>query len=398
MLTQKAVYEIVTLQDRAMTLSRSSNPSDRAESSVLLSRIAMIKETGQSTDESRKMYTAELVKQVAPETVNEQARTIAFHNYLRMGDDITTSERRDLLAGTESITYTQGAPGGFLLPLLYEQKVFEALATTDPLLSADVCDFSMEPTSTLRPQIISGFDLSSVEASQVNEVTQQNAGSFPTVKGSTLRANLIFKMSIAATIEAEDDITDVMAKFSRVYGIAFARRLGADAINGNGTTQMQGLTTAISPQYTTGTGKITNSDIQSIYSLVNYVYRSSPKCAWLMSESVHNRLRLATDSSNRPLLSIVEDREELMSKPIFICPSLPAVGGSLGLNSQIVFGDLSAFKIRCSRPTLMRSINGSVSDISQGKALYIARIRCDSAYFDPSNNIAPAVVVATITS
>jgi len=74
--------------------------------------------------------------------------------------------------------------------------------------------------------------------------------------------------------------------------------------------------------------------------------------------------------------------------------SLPLVPAS---NSSLIWGDLSAFHIRCSRATLQRAINAA-NTIEYGKVLYIARIRMDSALFDPSGGSAPPLVNATITA
>lgn len=224
---------------------------------------------------------------------------------------------------------------------------------------------------------------------------QQTAGSFPTVSGKVLSGTKIFKVSIAASFEAEQDVPGTMSKMAAAMGVGFARRLGADAINGNGTTTLQGITTAISPSYVTGSGKLVLADFVSIFAQVDPVYRASNKCCWLVSNSVLERVRLAVDSNNRPLIDIVDDKATILGRPVYVSPTLGALSTSLGLSSTLVFGDLSYYVVRVSKPTLKREVNGSLSDITKGEALYVARIRADAAVFAP-NGSAP-IVTATVT-
>jgi HK97 family phage major capsid protein len=222
---------------------------------------------------------------------------------------------------------------------------------------------------------------------------------FPSVAGKVLRANITYRVSLAGSIEAETDVPGSMAKMSRAMGVAFARKLGADAINGGGGTGVpNGITNGLSSVYTTGSGKITYNDLSSIYFSVNRVYRSSPKCGWLMSDSVYERVRNSTDNNGRPILDFLEDRETILGRPVYISPTLGQVGGSLALNSTIVFGDLSHFLIRCSKPTIARELNSATKGIEFGEALYVGRMRMDSVLFDPSSGSAPPVVISTVTS
>ena len=86
-----------------------------------------------------------------------------------------------------------------------------------------------------------------------------------------------------------------------------------------------------------------------------------------------------------------------MGKPIYASPSLPTLaGGSPATNSTIIFGDLGHYHVRCSRPTLQRVTQASISDITSGRSLMVGRIRADGALFDPSGGSAPPLVTATV--
>jgi len=400
-LTGQAILEQMELSDRAQKLSR-GNAADRAEASILVQRAKMIGERGCSSDEARTKYSTALLESLNPPRIEiaEAKYEKAFFRYLNSRTSEGEKEIRDLITGSQSILYSAGPQGGYTIPLAHEPTVFESIFQTDNLLSEKVCDFTVEPSPTLQPKQLWGYDLSTISASLVAEAAQQGAGTFPNVGGRVLRASLIYKVSIAASVEAEDDIPNILDKFSRAFGIGFARKLGADAVMGNGdNSHPQGILTALPvPAYTTGSGKITLTDIDSIYFAVNRVYRAQPKCGWLVSDSVYQRIRASVDSSGRPLLSVKDDTETLLGKPVYICPSLGVVGGSPAVNSTLIFGDLSHFHIRCSRPIVSRLINSSTTDITSGRALYVARIRMDSALFDPSGGSAPPIIQATITA
>lgn len=399
-MSNEAMLEVVELSDRAEKLSHGS-AADKSLAIILNQRAGRIAKQGISSDEVRQQYANALVENLTAETrVSEERYTKAFNHFLRFGDtDHSAPEYRDLLAGTQSITNATGSQLGYTIPIKFEQKIYEAMSQTDELLSPAVCDFEVLPTPTLQPKVISGYDLSTISASIVSETVQQTASAFPSVNGRTLKSSITYRLSIAASFEADGDISNVAGKMARAFGIGFARKLGADCISGNGSTQPLGLTTSLTPIYTTqSTGKLTLNDIQTVYFGVNRVYRSSPWCAWLMSDGVLQRLRLATDDSHRPLLSVSDGEEFLMGKRIRVCPSLGAVGGSLALTSTIIFGDLSYFHVRCSRPVLQRSINSSINSITSGEALYVARLRADAALFDPSGGTAPPIISCTVAA
>ena len=122
-----------------------------------------------------------------------------------------------------------------------------------------------------------------------------------------------------------------------------------------------------------------------------------PKCGWICGDGVYQRIRQAVDGAGRPLLSIQDDTETLLGKPLYVSPSAQSSRRchSLGFGA-LIFGDLDHFHIRVSRPTLQRTTQQIGTDVTKGEALYIARIRMDSALFDPSAGSAPPLVWAEV--
>ena len=98
------------------------------------------------------------------------------------------------------------------------------------------------------------------------------------------------------------------------------------------------------------------------YVSVNKYYREQPKCAWMCSDSVWQRLRQSVDSQGRPLLDLQDDKK-LLSKPIHINNDLPSLGST---NSVLYFVDWNAMRIRVSRPIIRRATQlASFGDISR---------------------------------
>jgi HK97 family phage major capsid protein len=351
---------------------------------------------GLSSDELRQKYAAALLEDATSHRARADAdyRT-RFDNYLVR--NLGEKELRDFLSGTQNLTYTTGVQGGFTVPFAYDDVLRQAMAQTDPILDPDVCDFSMTDGPQLQPEQVSGYDLSTVAAQIVGETVQQNPQVTPTVLGKTLNNNIIFKTSFAGSYEAEIDIPDFATKIVRASAVALARKIGKSVLIGTGGTDITGIVPTLgSPTVNNSTsGKVTLTDINNIYFGVNRWYRAQEKCGWLLSDTAYKMLRNATDNQGRPLISVEDDDEELLGKPVFVSPSLSSSPTFFSLGVGIVlFGDLSHIVIRASRPGVQRSIQLSQADITKGQALFIGRARADATLFDPSSGSTPPIVMA----
>ena len=163
-------------------------PASDAKPTFWCSASPRLKMLGISSDEMsmRSTPTPCRMKLTLTDRKLEKEYTKRFIAYLR--GDSNEVETRDLLAGQQTIFWTAGPAGGYLVPIDYEAQTFEALAQTDPIFDEDVTHFMMEKTPVLQPKQLQGYDLSSISASLIGETVQQTAGVVPTVAGRVFAA------------------------------------------------------------------------------------------------------------------------------------------------------------------------------------------------------------------
>lgn len=393
-LSKAAILEIHDLTSEARRLAGGSQ-TDRKTADVILARVANIRASGLSTHEMRSQYTDALVEKINGSAAQRRAQhEAAFRRLVLARNDIgvraAEQEFRDMEAGTQSISYTQGPGGGYLVPVVFYNDVITGMAQTDPLLSENNVNLIKEPGFATPAKTLAGYDLSSISASRVGENSNPGPGSFPTVSGQQLQG-YIYRLALQGSFEIEaDDFESVSTTMSRAYGVGFARGIGIDLVTGlgAGSSQPQGLSTAAANcGVTTGAaGVITADDINAIFFSVNRIYRNSPKCAWVMADSTYELIRKAKDSQNRPLLDMQDDLETLMGKRVLVSPSMPSGAGSKG----IIFGDLSHFNVRLSAMWFRRSFQ-LVGLAENYRALYIGLMRADSYLLDPAAASSPVV-------
>jgi HK97 family phage major capsid protein len=297
-------------------------------------------------------------------------------------------------AGTQSITYTQGAAGGYLVPTEFHSDLLIGMAQVDPLLDSSVVTLMQSDSFSLKPHSVPGWDLSTFAAAKITEANQQTPQVVPVAVNKILNG-FTYRAQLVASFELEnDDFQPVVDQFTKAMGIGFARGIGADLIGGDGSTGPQGLLNgATDSGVTTGAGGVIDAtDIENIFFALNPIYRNSPKAAWVMADSTYKMVRKAKDSSNRPLISVVDGQEILMGKRVLVSPSMVTFNPSLGSAKGIIFGDLSYYVVRVSMPTLRRSIEAP-NMAEKGEALYTGLQRADAKVVDVASN---AILYATL--
>jgi HK97 family phage major capsid protein len=351
-------------------------------------------------DEARLSFLLAKCKALQNGTQGEVSdETPRFFRSLFKGHDMRTVS--PMQEGTQTISYTAGAEGGFLVPTQFHNDVIVAAAQFDPLLNKNIVTLIESSTLSLNPYIIPGWDLSTFSATLITEGSQQTGQVAPLANNTTLKS-FKYSASVPLTTELEDDMFEPATKLvAQAFGIGFGRGIGADLTIGTGSGMPQGVVNASDSGYTTAAlGVVTQDDIEAVYFDVNAFYRNAPKCAWLMNDAAYKQVRKAKDASGKLLLNVSKDEQILMGKPVYICPSLPAYNASLGTQgagSFCVFGDLSYLMVRVSRLAITRSMQAP-GFVEKGLALYRGNMRADAKIFNPAGSSNPPIVTARLHS
>lgn len=388
--------ELQTFIDKGDKLTR----SDCKRMDAIMASLASLKRAAETDSAVQRARVDNISTQLAAEESRQQDAHVKFFRAFMAGakDDELEREFRsnnDLLAGTATISFTAGPQGGVSVPTAFQNAVELGLAQTDPLLDPDVCNVIQSKDFSLRPYQIPGWDLSTISAVKVTESDQHASDVVPQVDQKMVNG-YTYRLSLGASLEFEQDVFDsTMARMGQAYGIGFARGIGVDLIKGDGSTAPQGVLTGAhdSGITTANSGKLVLDDFTSIFFAVNRIYRANPKCAWLMSDAAYRQAREATDNNGRPLLDLIADRETILGKPVYVCPSLDN-GASVG-GGHIVFGDLAYFNVRLSTMLIRRRLQVP-GYVEYGKALYTGLMRADAVVNDPTNGAMSPIVSATV--
>jgi HK97 family phage major capsid protein len=404
MMTPAAMLEAYHLQAEATRIASQSvvTRSDAKKIDTLLARIANLKQVGVSTDEMRKHIGAEIGKEIGND---QRGHEELFVRFLRGREDSELEQRATaFVAGQQTPIFTSGPQGGVLVPIAFQQAATEGMAAVDPLLDDSVVGLVREDGFKLPPLTVPGFDLSTIAAVNVAEISQQNAQTIPVID-SVMLNRYTYRVSLAASIEFEDDSKaygSAENAMGRAFGIAFARGIGVDLVNGDGATAPQGVVTgaADSGVTTANAGKVVLGDFVNVFYSVNKAYRESPKTAWLVNDAVAKMISNCVDDNHRPLFPVVDGVTQILGKPVYVTPSLPAYNASLGTQaagSFCVFGDLSHYVVHASTMYMRRRIN-TPGYIEYGKALYTGLMMADAIVHDPTDGALPPIVTARLHS
>jgi HK97 family phage major capsid protein len=407
MITPAAMREIYALQNQASQILNQRNISraDGKRADLLLAKIKNIREIGYSSDEIRQHLANEMGREMgkAPvplgdETPEQRMHQQIFRGFLSGKPDAELEQElraTTLLAGQLTPVFSAGTAGGVLVPQGFAQKVAEGRAAIDPLFDESVVTLIQEPTFTLRPLSIPGWDLSTITAVKVAEAVQHGADVIPAINTDLLN-KFTYRSTLAGTIEWEEDeraYGSAQDALGRAFGVAFGRGIGTDLVTGDGTTGPQGILTgaANSGVTTTAAGSLVPADFTNIYFAVNKIYREAPKAGWLMADATYKVVLNAKDSAGQPIFPLVNDELTILGKPVHVCPSMPSAAGSKG----IVFGDLGAYFVHSSSLYIRRRMQYP-GLVEFGKIAYTGLQILDAIVDDPTNGSLPPIVYATL--
>ena len=400
--TENEIRSSIAEADR-LTKKPSLSRNDRDRFTFLLSKLSLLK-AGLSADEFRQQHINKLrirEGELAVDFRRERTQLTPEERLFRAFLNGNEAEQRDLVTNNPQLSPI-ATTGGSFVPLSFWSDVVEAMAQVDPLTAIQNVSLIQEPSLAMRPLQIPAWDLTTITSEQVTESSDAPSTDFitPTASGK-LVGGFMHRLNLVASFEFdEDSFKPVVELLARAYGVGFARGISAQLVNGTGSGEPQGIATFAADSSVTNAnpGKLVLEDFLNIYFSVNRIYRVSPKCAWVMGDSVYKLVRKSQDDSKRPLLDVTQDGETLLGKKVLVSPSLdtnPFLNPSLGPD-KIIFGDLSHFYVRLSELQINRSVAG-VGLIEKGLCLYQGLMRADSWLCDPSGGGVPPIIYANVS-
>ncbi|MCS7159933.1 MAG: phage major capsid protein [Gemmatales bacterium] len=160
-----------------------------------------------------------------------------------------------------------------------------------------------------------------------------------------------FKFATAVHISnelLEDEQVDLASELARWLAERMNRGTEEMYLQGNGTTQPQGIAKAAATGHTTsGPNAITSDDVLDLIYSVDPIYRRN--AVFVMSDQVLAAIRKLKDTTGRYLVDAVrsvdddETLETIFGYPVYVNPYMDGFGNNKTL---ILFGDFSRFVIR----------------------------------------------------
>jgi len=319
-------------------------------------------------------------------------------------------EQRDQIGGTQSISYTQGAAGGYFVPAGFVYDVEIATKYFCPMADGSVIRVLETATGNVLPYptnndtneawSIIGEAVAVLDVGQVPNYS--TAGTAPSGQpGNATMGQITFgawkgttgliRVSLEILQDAAFDLEDFLKN-------AFAVRLGRGyeyyLTRGSGSNQPTGILTAVvaSGQAATvangsstndgtsanGTNSIGTNDLIALEHSIDPTYRRGGK--FMFHDDTLRAIKQLLDKYGRPLWVpglAVNAPDTIMGYPYVVNQSMPKIATSA---NTVLFGSLNKFMMRKVRDLSVLRLDERYADY--GEVAFIAFSRIDSNLLD----------------
>jgi HK97 family phage major capsid protein len=348
-----------------------------------------------------------------------KSRGCSPESHLRLNSvskEMAVVEKRDQIAGTQSITYTEGTTGGYFVPAGFVYDVEKATKYFAPLLDGSVIRTLQTSTGAVLPFPTSNDTQQAWqllgEAQQVLEnntgtgtwrANYPTAGSAPSgVPGDVLMGSIplgAYKGTTGIIRVSLELLQDSAFSLEAFLTEAFAVRLGRGyeyyLTNGTGEGEPTGILPAIAASnavpvtavgatnYGAASGNTAENSVgyQDLVSLIHSVdpsYRKGGK--FMMHDTTVANLKKQLDAFGRPLwVPAVKDGEPdtLCGYPYVINQSFPQIAASA---TTVAFGQWSKFIVRKVKDLQVVRLDERFADF--GEVGFVGFSRIDSNLID----------------
>jgi HK97 family phage major capsid protein len=288
-----------------------------------------------------------------------------FVDFIRRGTvSSRLAERRDTdsqgqAAGSQTISYTSGAAGGYFVPAGFVYDVDVATKYYAPLMNGECFRVLETATGSVLPYPTNND--TGVEAASLAENT--SAVEAPAVMSNVTFGAFKYTSNIVrVSLELlQDSAFDIEAFLKDLFAIRFGRAYEQAFTTGTGTNQPTGILTALNaldlPEVVaagsnansgnagdTGANSIGTADLTQLEHSVDPSYRRNAR--WMFHDNTLRQLKQLLDKFGRPIWLpgiAVNAPDTLYGYPYTINQSMPKIAPNA---PTVLFGDMQKFIIR----------------------------------------------------
>lgn len=420
-LTHNGIDELARAIEELESLTAKPTLSGRDERrhSFLLAKISLLKQ-GVSVHELRTYEQDRLLREAGlnrapqsartklPVEVEKEWRDFAAGKNVRLTSRPPDREVRANETGQQSITYTQGAPGGYFVPQGIHDRAFETMRQYDQIFDDKFSNVIETDTGANTPfPAWDDVTNASVQVGEAQQSTEVDIANFGNVQ---LNAYAFRSKIVGVSLELlQDSNFPWPSILERVFAMRHARGVGQALITGSGVQSPTGLLTAvvasgavpvIASGSSTNTGgsetgatSIGTNDINSLFAKLDPAYR--PGACWYMADSTLEYLRTLLDKQGHPIVSFHKSLTDtfmetpfILGKPVAICPSMPSLGSSK--NPVVLANPFYFVQRRVPSSMYVRAFWQNPTLVTYGLVGFESWLRVDSNLVAPNSSYLPA--------
>lgn len=330
-----AEWECIISELQALDNKATLSGQEERHRVTLLAKASMLKQ-GISGDEARHATVSRLRKELGlPEPwIPEYAKVKNPRAVREWKNFLAKGEMRDTnLAGSQTISYTEGGSGGYLIPYGFDERqdVLMSQYSYDAIVRPEFCaEFETATGNPMSTPIVDDFTPSgspvvyTVGASVIlSEATQETQRSIKSAVVNWQDAPKFSSGVVVVPRELFDDAQYGIENAASLVEAVIARRhsigLGRAMISGAGLTGGLTLNLPAGTKITSASSTLALTDWTSLYSTLPVWYRQG--AVWYMHDNTRLALYNLLQTSGR---TAVELPTQFMGLPIAICNDMNA--------------------------------------------------------------------------
>jgi HK97 family phage major capsid protein len=312
--------------------------------------------------------------------------------------------------GTQSVTSSQGAKGGYFVAPEMSPRLYNAMKQYDSIFDPEFSNIVESDTGGAMPFPV--WSDVSHQAVLVSETTQSVEVMVAPINSTQLAAYSYRSQIVAVSNELlKDSGWPIGTILEKIFALRLARGVGQQMITGSGVNQPTGLLTAATGAGATivvasgssvntggsetGSNSIGTADVGKLYAALDPAYRSGAK--FYCNDATLQYLNQLIDKNGRPIVDFSTGNMRGSSIPQIwgidcaICPSMPTFGA--GRNSMCFANPLYFIQRRVPSATYVRAFRQATGLCENDLTGFEMWARFDSNLVSGDSNFVPAAIL-----